>query len=71
MSNETINALENYTYIPKHDPWRDFVTEMWFQHKDEVYDWTQKPVVDYDVEQYFSENKWFLKKQYKQRKANV
>ena len=63
--NDTYSTLEEYTYIPKKNPWRDFVTEMWFKHKDEVLLWSGKPVTDYDMKDYFRKNKWFLKQQYK------
>lgn len=63
--NNNYSTLEQYTYIPKEKPWRNFVSEMWFKHKDEVLLWSGKPVTNYDMEDYFRKNKWFLKKQFK------
>lgn len=56
-----------YQYTLDINPWRNFVSEMWFRHKDEVYKWTGKPVVDYDLKEYYHKNKWFLKQKFKKK----
>ena len=63
-----VDSEYNYTYIPNRNPWREFVTEKWYQHKDEIYTWTNKPLTEYDFSEYFRNNKWFLKKQFKKLK---
>lgn len=65
------NPLENYVYTPNRNPWREFVSEMWYQHKDEILTWTNKAVTDYDIKDYYHRNKWFLKKQFKTQKRKT
>jgi hypothetical protein len=45
-------------------PFRQFCQEMWFEHKDEILAWTRKPV-DYSSDEYFSKQRWMLKRLYK------
>lgn len=61
----------NYTFNFKPNPWRDFVSEMWFKHKDEVLSWTHKAVTEYELKEYFHKNKWFLKREFKLRGGKV
>ena len=44
---------------------RQFVTEKWFEHKDEIYTWTRH-LPDYDSDYYFRKHRWLLKSMYKQ-----
>ena len=45
---------------------RLFCYEKWYEHKDEVLEWTGSPVQG-DPEQYFGKYKWFLKTLFKER----
>ena len=49
---------------------RQFVTEKWFEHKDEILDWTRS-VPNYDADYYFRQHKWMLKKMYQEWKKEV
>jgi hypothetical protein len=42
---------------------RQFVTEKWFEHKDEILSWTRS-VPGYESDYYFHQHKWMLKKMY-------
>ena len=68
--NDIHSTLEDYKFTPMMNPWREFVTEMWFKHKDETLMWTGKPLVEYGFADYFRKNKWFLKNKYKLTKRN-
>ena len=61
----TTQIVENYQYIHKSNPWREFVEEMWFLHNDEVLTWTGKPITEYNFADYYRNNKWFLKNKFK------
>lgn len=43
---------------------RMFCTEKWFEHRDEILDWTGKPA-DYDSDYYFRKHRWLLKRMFK------
>lgn len=43
---------------------RNWLNQMWMDHKDEVYETTGKPC-DYDLGVYFGKYKWWLKRMYK------
>ena len=45
---------------------RIFVSNTWFDHKKEHLMWNKKPVTEYDMAEWFSRNKWFLKNLYKE-----
>ena len=49
----------------KASAFRNFCQEKWFEHKDEIYTWTKKPLTEYDSEYYFRKHKWLLKSMYK------
>ena len=66
--NDSNNINYQFGYTPPKNPWRDFVSEMWFKHKDEVLLWSGKPVTDYDMKDYYHRNKWFLKEKFKKEK---
>jgi hypothetical protein len=44
---------------------RQFVTEKWEEHKDELMAW-EKKLPQYDAGYYFRKHKWFLKNIYKE-----
>ena len=67
----TFQIKETYEYKFKPDVWRNFVTEMWYKHKDEIFTWTGKVVTDYNINDYFKDNKWFLKKKFKKLKEHA
>ena len=52
---------------PDVSEFRLFCNDKWYEHKDEVYAWTGKPVQG-TPEQYFAKYKWFLKTLYKESK---
>ena len=68
MTVETTNTENNYSFEFKRNPWRDFVSEMWYTHKDEIFAWTKRPLTEYDMREYYHNNKWFLRKKF--RKEN-
>ena len=45
-------------------PFRNWLTEKWMQHCDEIYDWTGK-TPDYPLREYFNRYRWFLKALYR------
>jgi len=45
---------------------RHFVTEKWFEHKDEILVWTGKALTEYDDKYYFRKHRWMLKRMYKE-----
>jgi hypothetical protein len=49
---------------------RQFVTEKWFEHKDEILSWTRS-VPGYESDYYFHQHKWMLKKMYQEWKKEV
>ena len=48
---------------------RQFVTEKWYEHKDEILLWT-RAVPEYDAEYYFRQHRWLLKKMYQEYKKS-
>lgn len=49
---------------------RQFVTEKWYEHKDEILMWT-RTVPEYDAEYYFRKHRWLLKKMYTEAKKGL
>jgi len=45
---------------------KTFCREKWFEHKDEIYQWTRQ-LVEYDEKYYFRKHRWLLKKLYKEQ----
>jgi len=45
---------------------RHFVTEKWFEHKDEILVWTGHALTEYDDKYYFNKHRWMLKRMYKE-----
>lgn len=43
---------------------RDFVNDLWYDHKKEIFTWTGK-YPDYEIRKWFVSNKWFLKNKFK------
>jgi len=41
-------------------PFRQFCTNKWYEHKDEIFDWTKK-LPDYGPEYYFGKHRWLLR----------
>jgi hypothetical protein len=48
-------------------PFRLWLQNMWYEHREEVLEWTGKEV-EYTSEQYFAKYKWFLRTLYKNSK---
>lgn len=51
-------------------PFRQYCWNKWYEHKDEIYSWTGKALIEYDVDYYFSKHKWLLKAMYKNDQEN-
>lgn len=69
---KNLNHIEcNYQLNHKTNPWREFVSEMWFKHKDEVLAWEKKAVTNYTIEDYYHKNKWYLKQQFRKKGGKV
>lgn len=49
---------------------RLFCNEMWFQHKDEILNWTGN-LVQYDSTYYFRKHRWLLKAKFKEQKNDT
>ena len=47
---------------------RQFCQNKWFEHRDEIMDWTGKPV-DYEAEYYFRQHRWLLRRMYQEQYA--
>lgn len=45
---------------------RTFCLNKWFDHKDEIYAWTNKLVL-YDDKYYFNKHRWMLKRMFKEQ----
>jgi len=43
---------------------RDFINNLWYDHKKEIFTWTGK-YPDYEIGKWFVTNKWFLKNKFK------
>ena len=50
----------------KPSSFRVFCTEKWFEHRDEIYTWTGRPLTEYDDKYYFNKHRWLLKKMFKE-----
>jgi hypothetical protein len=50
----------------KSSNFRNWLQEIWMQHKDELEIWT-KSSPEYDIQHYFEKHKWWLKLQFKKR----
>lgn len=44
---------------------RLFCNEKWYEHKDEIYAWTGRPLLEYDSTYYFRKHRWLLKRMFK------
>jgi hypothetical protein len=42
---------------------RTYCQNKWFEHRDEILDWTGRPV-DYDAAYYFRKHRWMLRKMF-------
>ena len=51
----------------KQSSFRQWLTEKWFEHRTEVDAWTGAQP-QYGVQEYFQKYKWWLRKEYSQRK---
>ena len=70
MLNENeISSVVESLKLPEISNFRLFVLNMWEDHKEEVFTWTKAPV-NYTSEEYFNNNKWYLKTLYKKRSSN-
>jgi len=43
---------------------RTFCRNKWFEHSDEIFNWSNSPV-GYDDKYYFNKHKWLLKRMFK------
>jgi hypothetical protein len=48
-------------------PYRQFCTNKWYEHKDEIFNWTMK-LPDYDSKYYYNKHRWLLKSMFKEQK---
>jgi len=48
----------------KQSPFRNWLQEMWMQHKEECYEW-HATLSESNSEEYFRKYKWWLKREYK------
>ena len=53
--------------LPKE--FRLFCIEKWYEHKDEILEWTGQPLTKYDDKYYFSKHKWLLKRMFKESRG--
>ncbi len=44
---------------------RSWCTEKWYEHQDEIENWTRKNP-SYDMKYYFNQYKWWLKQKFKE-----
>ena len=54
--------------MPQVSEFRMFCIEKWYEHKDEIYDWTGKALTEYDDKYYFRKHRWLLKRMFKESK---
>lgn len=57
------------TKLPK--PFRIFIQNKWFEHKDEIYAWTRQPLTEYDDKYYFRKHRWLLKRMFKEQNNDI
>jgi len=55
----------NFNFGEPNSKFRQWITEKWFEYKDEVEQW-EKREVEGTPQEYFNKYKWFLKAKYKQ-----
>lgn len=55
----------------KNSLFRMFCQEKWYEHKDEIYAWTGKALVEYDDKYYLKKHKWLLKRMFKEKYNNA
>ena len=53
---------------PKASAFRQFCQEKWFEHRDEILDWTGN-AVDYDAAYYFGKHRWMLRRMFLEQYA--
>lgn len=46
---------------------RLFCIEKWYEHKDEIYSWTGRALVEYDDKYYYRKHRWLLKRMFKEK----
>jgi hypothetical protein len=56
--------------IPVGSAFRLFCNEKWYEHKDEIFAWTGKALVEYDSKYYFNKHRWLLKRMFKEHKES-
>lgn len=49
---------------------RTFCQNKWFEHRDEILDWTGQ-AVDYDADYYFRKHRWLLKSMFLEQQAQL
>ena len=55
----------------KESKFRLFCIHKWFEHKDEIYDWTGKALTEYDDRYYFQKHRWLLKRMFKDEQEQL
>lgn len=45
---------------------RNFVNNLWYEHKDEIYFWEHKDP-EYDLKEYFNRYRWWLRIEYRKQ----
>ena len=51
-------------------PFRQWLQEKWFEHKEEILVW-EKRLPEYDDKYYFKKHKWMLRKMYREENTDV
>lgn len=55
---------------PRQSEWRNFIQEIWMKHKDEIMAWESRQV-DYSLQEYYNQHKWFLKRLFRAEGGKV
>ena len=56
--------------LPRQSAWKNFVQEIWMQHKDEIMVW-EKRQVNYTLQDYYNQHKWFLRRLFRAEGGKV
>ena len=67
---QTVEGVTTLQQEKSMTDFRLFCNEMWFQHKDEILDWTGN-LVQYDSTYYFRKHRWLLKAKFKEQKNDT
>ncbi len=67
MKNEPITQYSG----PGQSNFKLFCMDKWFEHKDEIFQWTGRNTPEYDSTYYFKKHRWLLKTLYKESGGTV